>query len=162
MKTLKSPRYGLVGYLNGQLIRFDLFDGPNLVGRDGTSQISLNAGHISRFHAVLDVVSNGVRITDLHSLNGTFVENRKVGLSHVAVGSRIAFGPLIFVLERLPGLGESGVCGPGRPGMVQRPVVEPKPVGLQSEDTEENLQIQGFRLQPGHWVAAPRRAKKTA
>jgi pSer/pThr/pTyr-binding forkhead associated (FHA) protein len=76
-----------------------LLQGEMLVGREVECAITLNSGHISRYHAKINVSPNGVYIEDLHSTNGTFVNGQKIkGRIRLSVGDEVAFDDITFRL----------------------------------------------------------------
>lgn len=76
-----------------------ILQGEMLVGREIECAIALNSGHISRYHAKINVSPNGVYIEDLHSTNGTFVNGQKIkGRIRLAVGDEVAFDDITFRL----------------------------------------------------------------
>jgi pSer/pThr/pTyr-binding forkhead associated (FHA) protein len=73
--------------------------GEMLVGREVECSITINSGHISRYHAKINVSPNGVYIEDLHSTNGTFVNGQKIkGRIRLNVGDDVAFDDIAFRL----------------------------------------------------------------
>lgn len=73
--------------------------GEMLVGREVECAITINSGHISRYHAKINVSPNGVYIEDLHSTNGTFVNGQKIkGRIRLSVGDEVAFDDITFRL----------------------------------------------------------------
>jgi len=73
--------------------------GEMLVGREVECAINLNSGHISRYHAKINVSPNGVYVEDLHSTNGTFVNGQKIkGRVRLAVGDEVTFDDISFRL----------------------------------------------------------------
>jgi pSer/pThr/pTyr-binding forkhead associated (FHA) protein len=52
--------------------------GSMMIGRNSDCDISIPTDEISRHHAKLQVVPNGVMVEDLGSANGTFVNNQRV------------------------------------------------------------------------------------
>lgn len=75
-------------------------NGEMLVGREEDCAISINSGHISRYHAKINVSPNGgVYIEDLHSTNGTFVNGSKIkGRVKLAIGDEVGFDDIYFKL----------------------------------------------------------------
>lgn len=71
-----------------------------LVGREVECQISLNSGHISRYHAKLTLTPDGiVMVEDLRSTNGTFVNGRRISAPQkVALGDEVRFHEQAFRL----------------------------------------------------------------
>lgn len=110
--------------------------GEMLVGREVECAITLNSGHISRYHAKINVSPNGVYIEDLHSTNGTFVNGQKIkGRIRLAVGDEVAFDDITFRLtSNASGSAADTALSPRRhpqtdstQSMANRPV-PPKPV----------------------------------
>ena len=62
----------------GQACRYALKAGPTLVGRSSNCSLIVSSQSVSRWHCILDVNNNGVQVTDLHSLNGTHVNDRRI------------------------------------------------------------------------------------
>lgn len=58
--------------------RIPLVDGAHVLGRAGQADIELDDGSVSREHARLEVDGTTVRVTDLRSRNGTFIEGRAI------------------------------------------------------------------------------------
>lgn len=77
---------------------YQLFEGPNAVGRAPDCRIVIHDAAVSRHHAVILVDSSGaVSIQDLDSKNGTHVNGRRIGHSPVKVthGEKITFGAVV-------------------------------------------------------------------
>jgi pSer/pThr/pTyr-binding forkhead associated (FHA) protein len=73
--------------------------GEMLVGREFECAISLSSGHISRYHAKINVASSGVYLEDLHSTNGTFVNGIRIkGRVRLSLGDEIGFDDVLFRL----------------------------------------------------------------
>ena len=78
-----------------------LQDGPNLVGRDDGLPVSLaGESSVSRHHASLDKSGDIVKLTDLGSTNGTFVNGSKLnGEVVLQPGDNVQFGAVAFRYE---------------------------------------------------------------
>ena len=74
-------------------VRFE--EGASLiVGRDPTADIVLDTPNVSRLHARLERAEGGIRVEDLGSTNGTWVNgNRIKGPQLVKPGDDLRFGP---------------------------------------------------------------------
>ena len=82
---------------------YPLAEGDNIVGRDPQSDIWLDADGVSRRHAIIRVDSSNrrVRLEDLRSTNGTFVNGRAVAaVAPLGFGDEIAIGQVRLRLER--------------------------------------------------------------
>ncbi len=61
--------------------------------------VDLHDPDVSRRHAVVRRVDEGLAIEDLGSLNGTFVNDRRIeGIAEIGVGDRIRFGNTVWRL----------------------------------------------------------------
>ncbi len=63
-----------------------------LVGKSPACELRLADPHVSRRHLALDVVTSGLRITDLNSANGTFVNGIRVHDATLHGGELIRLG----------------------------------------------------------------------
>ncbi len=70
--------------------------GANTIGREMDNSIVVMDGSLSRQHAEITLAEDGVTLTDLQSLNGTFVNEIKVNQSQLKDGDLIHFGKLSF------------------------------------------------------------------
>jgi pSer/pThr/pTyr-binding forkhead associated (FHA) protein len=77
---------------------FKVLKGKLVVGRDPSCDIVLNDGSVSRLHAEIHFDGQIVRVRDLGSRNGTFVASRGVDEAPLALGERVKFGNIEFVL----------------------------------------------------------------
>ena len=79
--------------------RFELMSSPLALGRDGSNAIRLHDTEISRRHAELRLESDGYRVVDLHSANGTFVNGEPVDHSPLHSGDRIQLGQTVMLFH---------------------------------------------------------------
>jgi adenylate cyclase len=94
-------RYRLFSTEGGQ--QFELREGtPLVVGRAPSSDIPIFDPTISRRHAELVIDDSGVRVRDLGSSNGTFLNGAKVEQATVIVGDVVTFGKVGFRLQQAP------------------------------------------------------------
>lgn len=130
----------------GMGLRHDLPDPCALVvGRAAECDIPVDPRDpkASRRHARLSVAGGTVRIEDLHSTNGLFVDEARVLEGVLSHGARIRVGTTVFVLEQSgpgpagPGPGEAPGSGtapyqvPGRgPGQAPAPPGGPGPTSF--------------------------------
>ncbi|MCX6830893.1 MAG: SpoIIE family protein phosphatase [candidate division Zixibacteria bacterium] len=94
MYRLSSPQYG-------NRHDWQLEPGTYVIGRVPPADLMVNDATVSRRHAQLDIAANGkIRLTDLASLNGTLVNDRKItGSVDVKVGDAITFGTVGFLIS---------------------------------------------------------------
>jgi len=92
------PASGVVRWLVVGARRITLQDGVNVIGRDPTATITLDASGVSRRHAQIVVDARSVVLSDLGSKNGTQVGDRRVQ-DAVALQDRdqIRIGPVLIV-----------------------------------------------------------------
>ena len=97
----------LVVELEGNVIRtvpltFDLLT----IGRAPDNDLSLQHPHVGRHHIEVRRTSQGLILTDLGSINGTFVESTRI-LPHqptrVEPGQALRIGPFVLAVRRAPG-----------------------------------------------------------
>jgi diguanylate cyclase (GGDEF)-like protein len=82
--SICGPHFGQV---------FPLDSGRKLVlGRKAGADVELHDVGVSRRHALLDVGQDGGQITDLSTLNGTWVNGHRVTMGALADGDRISVG----------------------------------------------------------------------
>jgi pSer/pThr/pTyr-binding forkhead associated (FHA) protein len=64
--------------------------------------VDLTDPDVSRRHAVIRQVDEGLGVEDLESTNGTFVNDRRItGITEIGVGDRVRFGNTVWRLEAL-------------------------------------------------------------
>ena len=91
---------------NPRLVKSDgsvvlIQDGSNIVGRDEGLSVSLpGESSVSRQHARLDKAGDDVRISDMGSTNGTFINGARLsGETLLKPGDNIQFGAIAFRFE---------------------------------------------------------------
>ncbi len=70
--------------------------GSHVIGRSQECDISLGVVHLSRKHAKVDVTPSGLKIEDLNSSNGTYVNGKKVNVAKAIAGDEVSFDTLRF------------------------------------------------------------------
>ena len=82
-----------------------------IIGRQRSCDLVIPAATVSRLHCELALEGQWVRIRDLGSSNGTFVNGQRVKEARATTGDRLTIGPITF---------EIYIAGaPGRQGRVQ-------------------------------------------
>ena len=115
---------------------FELADGEAIAGRDPGCDMPIDDGKASRRHASLTALEDGtLRVCDLGSSNGTWVNTKRVGQALLRGGEQLQIGHTVFVssTERpdlavggtIPATAiEEGVIKPRSQSAVQRLVLE--------------------------------------
>jgi pSer/pThr/pTyr-binding forkhead associated (FHA) protein len=106
----------ITGPMSGQTI--DLSDGTLLIGREADCRVRLPCDFVSRHHCALQLTDLTLRIRDLGSKNGTYVNGRRIGTSEsillqddlVAVGTTSFLIDLVQALAPLP---DTRLCDTG-------------------------------------------------
>jgi DNA-binding NtrC family response regulator/pSer/pThr/pTyr-binding forkhead associated (FHA) protein len=93
--------FRLHGELQGQARVFVLGPGDNRVGADPANPIHIPVRQVSRRHAVLRVNGDGVKLEDLGSTNGTFVNGVRVRKARLGENDWVQFGPVVLTFESL-------------------------------------------------------------
>lgn len=105
LKVLSSPNKARDG------TKIELQEGENLVGRSSPpAQILLDGVKVSKRHCVFNVNGAVLKVDDLRSSNGLFVNGKRVTTSPLREKDRLVIGE--FVLE----VSTSGANGPPKPG----------------------------------------------
>lgn len=90
------------GWLIGEMGRLPLFDGDNVLGREGDDVIALASPTVSRRHAAITLGETAV-LEDLGSKNGTFLRDTPVaGPVPLADGDRLRLGSVLLTFRLAP------------------------------------------------------------
>jgi DNA-binding CsgD family transcriptional regulator len=84
--------------LSLQAPRFPVATGVFVVGRSSGCDLVVPHVSVSRRHAELQVLGDCVTVVDLDSRNGTFVDDARIKSSSLAVGQKVTFGGVPFLL----------------------------------------------------------------
>jgi DNA-binding CsgD family transcriptional regulator len=75
--------------------------GEYTLGRSSQCDVPVSDTTISRRHARLVVDENSISVTDLGSLNGTFIQEHRTTSGSVLLGQEVRFGRVVFLVDRL-------------------------------------------------------------
>lgn len=74
--------------------------GRHLIGRSESCDFIIKSDIVSSVHAVLEITPNSIRVFDMNSRNGTFVNGEKSIAQSIKVGDKVSFGNIDFkILE---------------------------------------------------------------
>jgi transcriptional regulator with GAF, ATPase, and Fis domain len=91
-----QPRLAAIsGRLKGAI--FNITDSGTVIGRDVTAGVCIADSSVSRRHSVVEKKENSFVITDLDSLNGTFVNDVPVKTRVLQHGDRVRIGEAQFL-----------------------------------------------------------------
>lgn len=97
--SLPGPRGECLIQIYGDSIgrRYPLVDLPMVIGRASDSNVAVESDTVSRYHAQLDRADSGrVRVSDLSSTNGTYVNNATISEAELVSGDMLRVGDTIF------------------------------------------------------------------
>ena len=87
---------------------YELRLGINTIGRENDNSIVVIHGYLSRHHAEISINRQGAILTDLDSLNGTFVNEFKINQCELKHGDLVRFGSVFFkFVEAIPRQGQN-------------------------------------------------------
>jgi pSer/pThr/pTyr-binding forkhead associated (FHA) protein len=81
--------------------------GEVIVGRDPNCQAWINSESISRRHCVLTEANGGVRVVDLDSTNGTWINSQQVRSGWLRPGDILEIAYFRFMVYDLMGVGNN-------------------------------------------------------
>lgn len=84
---------------NGERKDFALHNQTTLVGRKEDCDIRIPLKEVSRQHAEINITRNGVRVKDLGSANGIYVNNKRVKEKDLSPGDHLVIGPVVFTVQ---------------------------------------------------------------
>ena len=76
--------------------RFSLADGTVMIGRGSENDVVLHSDSVSRRHARIESRADGYRVLDMHSTNGTYVNDEQVQERKLHRGDQIKVGDTIL------------------------------------------------------------------
>jgi two-component system response regulator AtoC len=84
---------------------------PIVVGRDFPAEIRIRDGRISRQHARFSLADGGVKVEDLESHNGTWLNGRRVRSERFCEGDELRLGSAVVTLVRARSGTDQGALG---------------------------------------------------
>jgi class 3 adenylate cyclase/predicted component of type VI protein secretion system len=89
-----------------------------VVGRSPACDVPIRDLTVSRHHGEVEAAASGLRVRDLGSTNGTFINGARITEGVASPGARVAFGKVIFQVmeERAEGTGHDDATADGSGG----------------------------------------------
>lgn len=92
------PKFLLRG-VSGQIFgKMFPITGPTTIGRSAECDIAVPVEEISRRHALVKPVADGLMIEDLGSSNGTYINNKRIQTGHLGPGDELRLDAVRFLL----------------------------------------------------------------
>lgn len=123
------------GALTGQRLELE---GELVIGREGVA-VTIDDPELSRRHAAVRPVEGGFEVEDLGSLNGTFVNGRRIeGPTKLSGGDTIKLGQNVLELEaaRAPATVASSAFTPGPAPVTAAAAAPPAAPGVNAAPAE--------------------------
>lgn len=106
---------------------FSLTRPDNVIGRRQDCHLQVPLEGVSRQHCEVIVGDKGVKVKDLASSNGTYVNGKRVTESALNAGDVLAVGPVLFVVQI-----------DGRPAEITPAMLKPAKAASKSRSAEED------------------------
>jgi len=84
---------------NGQRKDFPIINDAAVIGRADTCELRIPLLSVSRRHCELTIAGDKLKVRDLASSNGTYVNNQRVGEEDLHAGDRLVIGPIVFTIQ---------------------------------------------------------------
>jgi pSer/pThr/pTyr-binding forkhead associated (FHA) protein len=81
---------------------FELIETVALIGRKPDNTLQVEDTNVSKYHALLVKSDEGYRLYDLHSANGTYVNDTRITTTILRNNDQLRIGPAIFRFESEP------------------------------------------------------------
>jgi len=70
-----------------------------VIGRGENCDVQIPLENVSRRHCEITLAGADVKVKDLASSNGTYVNNRRINESPLKAGDRLVIGPVVFTVQ---------------------------------------------------------------
>lgn len=84
---------------NGSQKTFSLPSDATVIGRRQDCDLCIPLKSVSRKHCQLNLNTNTLKIRDLNSHNGTYLNNKRIDEATVKAGDYLKIGPLTFLIQ---------------------------------------------------------------
>ena len=84
---------------NGQRKDFPVNKALTVIGRGENCELRVPLLSVSRRHCEVSLAESEVKVKDLASSNGTYVNNQRVNEHALKAGDRLVIGPIVFTVQ---------------------------------------------------------------
>jgi pSer/pThr/pTyr-binding forkhead associated (FHA) protein len=84
---------------SGEPKAFHIEPGKTVIGRRDDCDLRIPLSQISRKHAIIFVERDKAVLKDLGSVNGTYINNKRVNEQALSPGDHIVIGPVVFTVQ---------------------------------------------------------------
>lgn len=84
---------------DGQRKDFPLANSVSVIGRGEECELQIPLLNVSRRHCELRLDEGVIRVKDLASSNGTYLNNQRISEGELAAGDRLSIGPIVFTVQ---------------------------------------------------------------
>jgi pSer/pThr/pTyr-binding forkhead associated (FHA) protein len=84
---------------NGNRKDFSIKAGLTVIGRGEDCDLRVPIMSVSRRHCELANEGEAVKVKDLGSSNGTYINNQRVNEAELSAGDRLVIGPIVFTVQ---------------------------------------------------------------
>jgi len=84
---------------DGQRKDFPLVNTVSVIGRGEECELQIPLLNVSRRHCELRLDGDIIRVKDLASSNGTYLNNQRISEGELTAGDRLAIGPIVFTIQ---------------------------------------------------------------
>ncbi len=117
---------------DGSQASFSLPDGVTVLGRGHDCDLRIPLKVVSRKHCQVSPNQQSLKIMDLDSRGGTFVNGKRVNGASLKAGDHVRVGPLTFVVQID---GKPGEIVPPKPAPAAKKPSAPKPPSRNAADS---------------------------
>jgi len=84
---------------DGQRKDFPLTNAVSVVGRGEECELQIPLLNVSRRHSEIRLDGDVIRVKDLASSNGTYLNNQRISEGELSAGDRLSIGPIVFTVQ---------------------------------------------------------------
>lgn len=150
---------------DGQRKDFPIINPTTVIGRGENCDLRVPLLNVSRRHCELTLAGDVVKVKDVASSNGTFVNNKRVNETILNPGDRLVVGPVVFTLQidgqpedikpvktkgakaadddEIVELEADVIAQPGASSLEEAPL-DMSEIGVEEEDSDEEGEIDVF------------------